>query len=62
LVNNLGGAVHKLLNKRSCIPLWKKYDVVVLLARYCDIPTMALTTVLKNKDKINYNFFLSEYT
>ena len=31
LIESLGGAVGKLLNKRKSIPLWTKYDIVVSL-------------------------------
>jgi len=32
LIDSLGGTVSKLLNKRSNIPLWKKYDILVQLS------------------------------
>jgi len=52
-------------SKKSNIPLWKKYDIVVSfnsengtkvakIARDFNIPTTTLTTVLKNKDKNNF--------
>jgi len=60
LINSRGGAVCKLLNKRSSIPFWKKYEIIVLfnskngmklakLAKDFDIPTMMLTAVSKKK-------------
>ena len=72
LIVSLNGEVHKLSNKRSSTPLWQKYDIVVPLnsenvtkvakvAKNFDILTMTLTTVLKNKEKIIYEFFLSGY-
>jgi len=30
-IDSLGGTAHKLSNKRSNTPLWKKYDIVVSL-------------------------------
>jgi len=62
----------KLLIKRSNIPLWKKYDIIVSLngengtkvgkiVKDLDLPTMMLTKVSKNKNKIISHFFLSEY-
>jgi len=57
--------------KLSNIPLWKKYDIIVLLhkngtkvtqhAKDFDIPTTMLTTTFTNKDKIIY-FLISLYT
>jgi len=70
LINSLGGAVCKLSNKSSSIPLVKKYDTLELfrstakLAKFAkdfDIPATALTTVSKDKDKL-LSCFLSEYT
>jgi len=63
LINSLGAAVLKLSNKRNSVTLLKKYDIVVSvsskngikvakLGNDFDIPTMSLTTVSKNKDKI----------
>jgi len=73
LINSLGGAARKLSNKRSSIPLWEKYDIVVWFnsengtkvakpARDSDISLTTLPTASKNKDKTIFDFFLSAYT
>jgi len=60
--DSFGGAVRKLWNKRSSIPLCQKYDIVALfnsengtkvakLARDFNIPTTTLTTILKDNDR-----------
>ena len=69
-IDSLGEAVRKLSDKRSSIPLWKKYDIVVSfnmengtevakLARDFDILRTTLTATLKIKYKIISHFFSS---
>jgi len=64
LIDHFGRTVHKLTNK-SRVSL-KKFRNIVLFSienstNYFDIPTTMLTTVSKNKDKITFNFLLSDY-
>jgi len=69
LINSLGGAVRKLSNIRSNIPLCEKYGIVVLLnsengtkvaklAKDFDIYTKTLTKFTKKRQN-NFSFFLT---
>ena len=71
LIDSLGGAVCKLPNMRSCIPLRKKYDIVVSFnsvngRKVVNLQKISMFqrrwVVSKNKDKIFSHIFLSKCT
>jgi len=56
LINSISGALAQIVEQKSSIPFWKKFDMIVLfnskngtkvakLAKYFDVPTTMLTTV-----------------
>lgn len=72
-IDSLRGAVHKLSNNTSSIPLWKRYDIAVslnsendtdmaILVKDFDTPATTLITVSQNKDILPSHFFFSEHT